>query len=193
MALRRSVIEMVDEQAALGIDGRIVIKVNGLADPTVIDALYRASGAGAQVDLIVRGICCLRPGVPGMSENIRVRSIVGRFLEHSRIYSFGSGDPATRQVFMGSADLMGRNLDGRVEILVPIEEPELRQRLLDILRVNLADDQQAFELAPDGAWHRVRGETGVSAQSRFMDQAMERARRRREGDPRTGQFPVISA
>ena len=146
----------------------------------MIDALYEASQAGAEIDLIVRGICCLRPGVPGLSETIRVRSIVGRFLEHSRIFRFGERAEATH--FIGSADLMPRNLDRRVEALVPVTDPSLAGRLDEILDV-LADDMLAWELGADGTWTKVRGERGIDAQQRLQELAVERAgARRREQD-----------
>ena len=136
--------------------GRIVMKMNSLVDPAIIDLLYEASGAGVEIDLIIRGICCLRPGVPGLSENIRVRSIVGRYLEHSRIFHFangaGEGVPA---YYIGSADLMPRNLDRRVEALVPIADAGLQRRLREVLDVNLADDTLAWILDADGTWHHV--------------------------------------
>jgi polyphosphate kinase len=182
-SLRQRVLDLVAAEAAAGCDGRIVIKVNGLTDPEVIDALYRASMAGVAIDLVVRGVCCLRPGVPGLSETIAVRSIVGRFLEHSRIYHFGGvGDrPAT--LLMGSADLMERNLDRRVEVLVPVTDPELRDRLLQVLDLSLADDTNAWTLRGDGSWVRVPTVRGVSVQRALQELARERARRRREPEP----------
>src|SRR6202034_3126764 len=111
VAFRRRVVEMIDAEASAGPAGRIVIKVNGLTDPEIIDSLYRASSAGVPIDLIVRGVCCIRPEVLGLSENIRVRSIVGRFLEHSRIYRFGGTADRPLAIYVGSADLMERNLD----------------------------------------------------------------------------------
>jgi polyphosphate kinase len=123
----------------------------------VIQALYAASQAGVAVELNVRGICALRPGVEGVSENIRVVSVVGRFLEHSRVYLFERGEE--RVSFLGSADLMQRNLDHRVELLVPIKEPALAARLTDVLERCLADDTFAWDLAPDGRWKRRRGGT----------------------------------
>jgi polyphosphate kinase len=141
-------------------DGTITLKLNSLVDEEMIEALYDASRAGTPVDLIVRGICCLRPGIPGMSDTIRVRSIVGRYLEHSRIYRFGS--PARGyDVLIGSGDLMPRNLDRRVEALTPIDDPDLQDRLHSILDVLLADDVLAWEMAPDGSWSRVPTTVGV--------------------------------
>ena len=130
--------------------GRLVFKMNALEDPPMIRLLYKASQAGVKVDLLVRGICCLRPGVPGVSDNIRVISIVGRFLEHSRIYYFRNG--GTEEVYLGSADLMRRNLSHRVEIIFPVENPRLVQRLKNILDVYLADQAQARHLQSDGSY-----------------------------------------
>jgi polyphosphate kinase len=126
--------------------------MNSLVDRACIQALYRASQAGVRVDLNVRGICCLVPGVPGVSENIRVVSVVGRFLEHSRIYAFERGDD--RIVYIGSADLMPRNLDTRVELVTPVDDPVLRDDLLDTLERSLADEANAWELRTDGTWAR---------------------------------------
>ncbi|CAN5166197.1 polyphosphate kinase 1 [soil metagenome] len=142
------------QHAAEGRHARIIVKVNALVEPTIIQALYAASAAGVSIDLIVRGICCLRPGIPGISENIRVRSIVGRFLEHSRVYYFHNGGSA--ETFCASADWMDRNFFGRIELAFPIEDPEHRQRLLDDLEVYLADNTQAWILAPDGSYRRCR-------------------------------------
>ena len=127
-------------------DGRVVIKVNGLDDPAVIDALYDASAAGVPIDLVIRGICCLRPGVPGLSETIRVRSIVGRFLEHSRIFRFGGSADRPARFYIGSADLRRRNLDRRVEAMIPVDDPDAVGQLGEVLDVNLADDSQAWSL-----------------------------------------------
>ncbi|MGH9081237.1 MAG: RNA degradosome polyphosphate kinase, partial [Acidimicrobiales bacterium] len=173
--IRDRVIEAIDEQAVAGSDGRIVIKVNGLDDIAVVDALYRASRAGVPIDLIVRGICCLRPGVPGLSETIRVRSIVGRFLEHSRILRFGgaSGGPAT--YYIGSADLRRRNLDRRVEAMIPVSDPESVAQLEEILRLNLADDAQSWSLDAEGNWARVPNLTGISVQRSLQEAALERS------------------
>lgn len=172
--IRDRVVELIDAEAAAGPDGRIAIKVNGLDDVVVIDALYRASQAGVPIELIVRGICCLRPGVPGLSETVRVRSIVGRFLEHSRILRFGgaAGRPAT--YYIGSADLRRRNLDRRVEAMIPVADPEAVSRLEEILTINLADDVQSWALDGDGAWHRIPTVLGNATQSTLEEAALKR-------------------
>jgi polyphosphate kinase len=146
-------IEATTEAHRAGEEARIALKMNSLVDARCIRALYEASQAGVPVDLNVRGICCLRPGVPGVSETIRVLSIVGRFLEHSRIYAFQRGDET--RVLMGSADLMPRNLDSRVELVVPVEAPELRAELLDVLERSFADDVNSWELDSAGVWTRL--------------------------------------
>jgi polyphosphate kinase len=151
-----------------------VIKVNGLDDQVVIDALYRASQAGVPIDLVIRGICCLRPGVPGMSETIRVRSIVGRFLEHSRILRFGGEADRPAHHYIGSADLRRRNLDRRVEAMVPVADPGAVAQLDEILSLNLADDTQSWSLAADGTWHRIPTVVGVSAQKSLQASALHR-------------------
>ena len=153
--LREGILAEIDETIAAherGSSARIRMKMNALVDPACIRALYRASRAGVPVELNVRGICCLRPGVSGVSENIRVTSLVGRFLEHSRIYAFERG--GEERVYIGSADLMQRNLDTRVELLVPIEDSELRAELLDALERCLVDDCNTWELGEDGGWVR---------------------------------------
>jgi polyphosphate kinase len=173
--IRNRVIEAIDEQAVAGPDGRIVIKVNGLDDVAVVDALYRASQAGVPIDLIIRGICCLRPGVPGLSETIRVRSIVGRFLEHSRILRFGGGSGGPASYYIGSADLRRRNLDRRVEAMIPVSDPESVDQLEEILRLNLEDDVQSWSLDADGHWTRVPEVVGVSAQRSLQEAALARS------------------
>ncbi|MFH1105538.1 MAG: polyphosphate kinase 1 [Actinomycetota bacterium] len=170
--LREAIVTRIRSQAALGAEGSITMKVNHLVDPSIIDELYEASAARARVDLIVRGICCLRPGGPGLSENITVRSIVGRFLEHSRVFRFGRGDDA--EYLMGSADMMTRNLTGRVEAVVPVFHPRLRRRLEELLRVCLADDRLAWQLV-DGTWSKVPPVIGMNAHRRFMALAATRA------------------
>jgi polyphosphate kinase len=172
--IRNRVVELIDAEAEAGPDGRIAIKVNGLDDVAVIDALYRASGAGVPIDLIIRGICCLRPGVPGLSETVRVRSIVGRFLEHSRILRFGgaAGRPAT--YYIGSADLRRRNLDRRVEAMIPVADPDAVVRLEEILTFNLADDVQSWSLAGDGTWHRIPTVLGNATQTSLEEAALKR-------------------
>jgi polyphosphate kinase len=168
--LRIALLELIAGQAHDG--GRITIKCNSLVDPEIIDALYAASQAGAQIDLVVRGICCLRPGVEGMSENITVRSVVGRYLEHSRIFRFGDGGEVVH--YIGSADLMQRNLDRRVEVVVPVESPALRARLDEIIAINLSDDVLAWELR-DATWSRVPTRVGINTQVRLQELALARA------------------
>jgi polyphosphate kinase len=189
VTVRKRVMAMIEEQTEAGPRGRIVLKLNGLTDASIIDALYRASGAGVPIDLSVRGLCRLRPGIPELSETIHVRSLVGSFLEHSRIYRFGGApkDPAMGEglplkIYIGSPDLMGRNLDRRVEVLAPIHDPELQARLFEILDLVFADETNTWELGPDRRWRRVANVHGVSAQERFKELAMERARRRRDND-----------
>jgi polyphosphate kinase len=154
-------------------DGRLVMKLNNLSDPGLIDALYAASQAGVEIDLVVRGICCLRPGVPGLSERIRVRSILGRFLEHSRVFRFGSERRGFRY-YIGSADLMGRNLDKRIEVVAPIEDPRLAQRVQEILDL-LLDDGGAWELDGDGTWQHGSRRTGPETQRALLERAQARA------------------
>jgi polyphosphate kinase len=171
-SLRAGITQLIEREAKPG--GRIIIKVNNLIDPDIIEALYSASQAGAQIDLIVRSMCALRPGVPGMSERIRVRSIVGRFLEHSRIFAFGEGPEA--EIFLGSSDLMQRNLDRRVEAVVPVGDAKLRVRLSEILETLLADDVLAWQLCPDGVWQHVPTVRGLNSHKRFQELALEAAR-----------------
>jgi len=157
-AMRDPLLELIERTAQASREGkhaRIRMKMNSLSDQRCIEALYRASQAGVPVDLNIRGICCLTPGVPGVSETINVVSVVGRFLEHSRIYSFEFGDE--RATYIGSADLMPRNLDTRVELLVPIERPELQAELDDTLDRCLADDTNSWTLRTDGSWERRQG------------------------------------
>jgi polyphosphate kinase len=156
MTLRGRILELIDREAVLaraGSPARIVLKVNSLVDTQIIEALYEASKAGVDIDCIVRGACCLLPGLPGVSEHIRVRSVVGEFLEHSRIFMFGNGGRA--EWYIGSADLMERNLDRRVEVVTPVEDPEAQARLARIIEVMLADDRRSWQLEPDGSWMRT--------------------------------------
>jgi polyphosphate kinase len=170
--LRSNLLKLIRDEAAQP-DGRIVIKANNLVDLQIIDSLYEAAAAGAEIDLIIRSVCCLRPGVPGLSERIRVRSLVGRFLEHSRILRFGSEARGFRY-YIGSADMMDRNLDRRVEAMVPVSAPDLQARLAEVLETELADDRLSWELDSDGRWRRLPARQRLDAQERFMMLAHER-------------------
>jgi len=170
--MRDALVDLIRAEAEAP-DGEIIIKVNNLSDSGIIDALYEASEAGVSVDLIVRSICCLRAGVPGLSENIRVRSILGRFLEHSRIFRFGS-EARGRKYLVGSADLMPRNLNGRVEALMPVEDPALQARIEEILELELADDRSTWALH-DSTWERVPNLRNLSAQEELQERARIRA------------------
>jgi polyphosphate kinase len=141
------------EHAKVGHDARIVLKLNAIVDVAVIEALYEASRAGVRIDLIVRGACALQPGIPGLSETVRARSIIGEFLEHSRIWGFANGGNA--EWYIGSADLMDRNLDRRVEAVVPVEDPDAGNRLAGIVELMLTDDRRSWQLLADGAWKRT--------------------------------------
>jgi len=176
-SLRRGILERIErerEHAAEGRRGYLRFKVNSLVDPEVIAALYRASQSGVDVDLVVRGICCLRPGVPGMSERIAVRSVIGRFLEHSRIFHFHNG--GRDEIWLGSADLMPRNLDRRVETLFPVIDPALRDEVSSVLDICCEDNRQAWLLQGDGDWTRVRPDETDERSTHLM--LMERVARR---------------
>ena len=174
--LRSRLTEMIEQEAHVPGGGRILLKLNSLADGAMIDHLYKASQAGVEIDLIVRGLCSLRPGVPGLSERIRVRSIVGRFLEHSRIYHFANGDgPGRPATYIGSADLLPRNLDRRVEALVRVDDPELAARVLEVADVCLSDERLAWTLGSDGVWTRCGGEADDDPHVRLQQLAVNRA------------------
>ncbi|HXZ03998.1 MAG TPA: polyphosphate kinase 1, partial [Ktedonobacteraceae bacterium] len=177
MGIRKGIIERIEREIALHLEhgsGYLIFKMNSLVDPQVIHALYLASQAGVRIDLIVRGICCLRPGVEGVSETIHVRSLVGRFLEHSRVYYFRNG--GDEEILLGSADMMQRNLDHRVETLFPIEDSVLREAILDrLLKTALADTANARELMSDGRYVRVQpapGEPPFDCQKWFISHSL---------------------
>ena len=174
-SLHHAIIAKIDretEHARAGRPARIIAKLNALTEPTVIQALYRASRAGVEIDLIIRGVCCLRPGVRGVSDRIRVRSIVGRFLEHSRVYCFENA--GAREIYCASADWMDRNLFRRIEVAFPIESADLQARVVEDLKLYLEDDVQAWVLDADGQYTRAAGEGKVSAQARLMSLHGER-------------------
>ena len=181
LALRIRLIEHIRRVAEAGERGRIRLKVNALTDPPIIEELYRASQAGVRIDVIARSVCMLRPGVDGLSENIHVRSVLGQFLEHSRLFHFEAGDTST--YFLGSADLMPRNLDHRIEIVVPVEHGRGQQELNAIFDTLLADNAQSWELRPGGAWERLRPKKNQrvhAAQAALMRRARVRSRRQAE-------------
>jgi polyphosphate kinase len=161
------------EHAKVGHDARIALKLNAVVDVPVIEALYEAAQAGVKIDLIVRGACGLQPGIAGLSENIRVRSIIGEFLEHSRIWGFTNGGDA--EWYIGSADLMDRNLDRRVEAVVPVEDPDAGSRLAGIVEVMLADDRRSWQLLSDGTWKRTEEIQGREGSIDTFEVLKERA------------------
>jgi polyphosphate kinase len=177
VSLRDRMTKMIEreiEHCQNGRQGRIVAKMNALVDGPIIAKLYEASRAGVKIDLIIRGMCCLRPGVPELSENIQVVSIVGRFLEHSRIFHFRNG--GDEEVYIGSADWMTRNLDRRVEVVTAIQDPKIVKELEEILGILLADNRQAWELQPDGHYIQRRPPEHAiahSAHQALMDMTQE--------------------
>jgi polyphosphate kinase len=188
--LRKGMVAQIDrtiEAQERGEETRIRMKMNQLTDPGMIEALYRASRAGVKVELNIRGICCLIPGLDGFSENISVVSVVGRYLEHSRVYSFDRGDET--QILIGSADLMGRNLNNRVELIVPVEDKDAKAELTDTLDRCFADDTFAWDLGPDAEWTRRDGHTR-SVHDELMERALMRSRPA-EGPPVRSKEPPL--
>jgi polyphosphate kinase len=181
LGLAERIVELIERERVYGHSGRIVAKMNALADPEVIRALYRASQSGVSIDLLVRGICCLRPGIPGMSENIRVLSVVDRYLEHARIFYFHAG--GRREVYLSSADWMPRNFVRRVEVMFPVDDESLRDRLIDeILAISREDNVKARMLLPDGTYQRLRPKNGDPLQ-RSQQRLIELARRSKAASP----------
>jgi polyphosphate kinase len=176
ISTRPRILELINQQRDLGALGRISLKANGLTDPAIIDALYEASAAGVEIRLEVRTLCCLRPGVAGLSENITVHSLVGEFLEHSRVFIFGRRGERSFSVYIGSADLMERNLDRRVEVLVPIEDPTLQEELLEAFEITWSDDLFTWVLGTDRRWRRLQPVNNFSAQAEFKRLALVRSR-----------------
>jgi polyphosphate kinase len=174
--VREKMLELIERQRDRGSEGRILMKTNGLTDPAIIDALYEASSTGVEIRLEVRTLCCLRPGVAGLSQNITVHSLVGEFLEHSRLFIFGRPGDESFSIYMGSADMMERNLDRRVEVLVPIETAALQNEILEAFDVTWRDDRFTWVLGTDRRWRRLQSVNDFSAQSEFKRLATQRAR-----------------
>lgn len=176
VSTRSEILKLINKQRDLGSAGSISMKVNGLTDPPIIDALYEASAAGVQIRLQVRTLCSLRPGVPGLSENISVKSLVGEFLEHSRVFVFGEVGSESFKVLFGSADMMERNLDRRVEVSVPIQDPALQREIVDNFEISWSDDLYTWVLGTDRRWRRLQPVNNISAQRIFKARAIQRSR-----------------
>ena len=184
--LADKVLDLIAAEAKAGPKGRIIAKMNSLVDPKVIEALYKASQAGVEIDLLVRGICCLRPGIPGLSDNIKVTALIDRFLEHARIFYFEA--QGRREIYLASADWMPRNFYKRIEILFPIDDPGLKNRLFDeILMTAMADTEKSWNLEPDGSYTQVtspedrRRRSGVSrTSSTWRDETQSKKRQKNE-------------
>lgn len=176
VSTRSEILKFINKQRDAGASGSISMKVNGLTDPTIIDALYEASAAGVQIRLQVRTLCSLRPGVPGLSENIAVKSLVGEFLEHSRVFIFGEVGSENFKVLFGSADMMERNLDRRVEVTVPIQVPALQKEIVENFEISWSDDLYTWVLGTDRRWRRLQPVNNISAQRIFKARAIQRSR-----------------
>jgi len=176
VSTRSEILKLINKQRDAGASGSISMKVNGLTDPTIIDALYEASAAGVQIRLQVRTLCSLRPGVPGLSENIAVKSLVGEFLEHSRVFIFGEVGSENFKVLFGSADMMERNLDRRVEVTVPIQVPVLQKEIVENFEISWSDDLYTWVLGTDRRWRRLQPVNNISAQRIFKARAIQRSR-----------------
>jgi len=176
VSTRSEILKLINKQRDAGASGSISMKVNGLTDPTIIDALYEASAAGVQIRLQVRTLCSLRPGVPGLSENIAVKSLVGEFLEHSRVFIFGEVGSENFNVLFGSADMMERNLDRRVEVTVPIQVPALQKEIVENFEISWSDDLYTWVLGTDRRWRRLQPVNNISAQRIFKARAIQRSR-----------------
>ena len=197
LGLHEAVLGLIQREAdhaRAGRPARITAKMNALVDADVVEALYRASQAGVPITLLVRGICCLRPGVPRVSETIEVRAIVDRFLEHGRVFHFANG--GKDDVYIASADWMPRNFHRRVEVMVPIEDATLRARLIEILAVSVHDNVKSWRLLPDGTYARVQPKPNaplVRSQARFIEMARDKAKGAEVSRPGAGRFHLMHA
>lgn len=176
-SLKQKVLQLMDEEIRKGSSGRIIMKMNSLTDVDFIEKVSEASRAGVRIDIIVRGICCILPGIPGYTDNLRVMSVVGRYLEHPRIFSFGAGDE--QKIYIGSADMMTRNTEKRVEVACPILDPDIKRQINHYLKVMLSDNIKARVLQSDGTYRkREQKEPFVDSQAVFMEEALQRAKER---------------